>query len=210
MAGQRTVTNDSNELKAAGRSGVGFRSSPGTLLAKDWHFWSCRAVAWLLAATIPPALVSVVLEYGFYEPPADFLTPRLLHAVQLAAVGAFVLNRLVRLVAARRRMIELKSHLLDFGLIVIGAATLFVESRLLRRSLAPAGTVYITTVQIFILGRLGLRLFRLNLELAEKRIQPTRLLCVSFMTLILIGTIMLSLPRATRPVLWGDSAYYMV
>ena len=175
---------------------------------RGWRARSRRAVGWALAVATVPAVVSLALEYGFYEPPAALFTPTFLHVFQFIAVGMFVLNRLVRLLAATQRAAEIKTHLLDYGLIVAGALALLVAVEFTHQRLIQVGTVYIATVQVLILGRLGVQLVRLNLELAERRIHPTQLMVGSFLVVILFGAILLALPRATRPILWGDSTYY--
>jgi trk system potassium uptake protein TrkH len=163
---------------------------------------------WALAAATVPAVVSLAVEHGFYEPPAPWLTTELLHTFQFAVVGIFVLNRLVRLIASRERAHEIKTHLLDYGLILLAALVLFEAMNISGASVLRVGTFYIATVQLLILGRLGAQLFRLNLELAERRIHPARLMVGSFLAVILIGAALLALPRATRPILWGDAPHH--
>lgn len=169
-----------------------------------------RFVSGLLAATVVLAVISLGIEHGFYEPPAAFLTLARLHACQLAAVTMFVLSRLLQLVGATKRLGQIRANWLDYSLIGIGATVLAIESGVTHVSVVQAGTLYILTVQVLILARLGIKLVRTNLELAQKQVHPTRILAGSFGALVLIGAILLSLPRASEPVLWGDSQHYVV
>ena len=52
-----------------------------TLRIHDWRFWSCRITRWLLGVLISLAVISLAIEYGFYAPPAAFLTRGLLHSL---------------------------------------------------------------------------------------------------------------------------------
>jgi len=155
------------------------------------------------------AAMSLAVEHGFYEPPLSFLNPELLHGIQFSVIGLFVLSRLLRFAAAPNRLQQLRTDWLDYVFIFLGAAILLIESNVNGVSILQAGAVYVLTVQTLIVVRLAVQLVRFNLEMAQRQVHPTRLLIGSFGVLVILGTILLALPKASRPILWGDSTHYV-
>ncbi len=140
----------------------------------------------------------VAIEYGF-EPEARPLPLRLLVGVQVAAVLLFVARSLFGLAVARRPLDYLRTHRLQWIVIALGAIALLIGSELTQR---PT-TLYIVTVQVVLLVELLYHLSLVNVFLA--RHHPARLMVGSFVAAIVIGTLLLSLPRASRPHRIGQS-----
>ena len=65
------------------------------------------------------ALAALVIEYGF-RPPLP-VGRNVLHAVQMAVVAIFILDRLVRLVLSTDRAAYFRENFVDFGLILAAA-----------------------------------------------------------------------------------------
>jgi trk system potassium uptake protein TrkH len=147
----------------------------------------------VLAVAAAGAVAALVLEYGFRRPPVP---PRVLHAVEGAIVGAFVLDRLVRLAAARRRRAYLRDSWIDFALMLAAAAAAALAYRY-HSEILGAGALYVLITQAYLLVSLILRAVGLNLVMAGSGIHPTWLLLGSFAFLCLGGSGLLMLPAAS-------------
>ena len=150
------------------------------------------------------ALISLALEFGFDTPS---LPISLLVTTQLAAVVVYVYSRVFAVATARNRLMALRSCWVD-GLLLIGAAAfLLIE---LERTGAPVlkvSALYVGTIQVVILLRLMAAGIQLNLLLSQSRLHPTRVLAITFLSLILLGGLALSLPNATHEHLHDDADF---
>ncbi len=149
------------------------------------------------------AVGAFVLEYGFRE---AIVPSGLLHAVQAAIVGVFVLDRLGRFLLARKKTFFLRENWIDFALIAIAGGAVAVSSRL-HLEVLSAGTLYIIITQAYLLIALLFRAVNVNLRFAESGIHPTWLLIGSFAFLSLAGSGLLMLPVAT-PETESSDLYY--
>ncbi|MCE5325226.1 MAG: hypothetical protein LLG01_02305 [Planctomycetaceae bacterium] len=156
------------------------------------------------AATAPPAALAavmalagvvaaalLVLRYGLRPPlPVDEAT---LFSAAAAIIGVFILDRLMRLVLTGDRAAALSENGIDLAMIVAASvATIIFSSR--GDSIWPimAGALlYIIISQAYQLGAWTIR------RLGEASISPPAMFVLAFLTLVLAGTAMLSLPAAT-------------
>lgn len=159
----------------------------------------------LLAPAGLAALISLVLEYGFVRP---VLPATLLHAVQWLAVGLFIVWRASGLLRAARRADELRKHWFDYLLISVAVVTALLRAELARGSLLKAGTIYVGTMQVFLLAKVAIQFFVYQLAESKRRIHPARTMLLSFATVIVAGAALLALPRATNPVVAGEGVYF--
>ena len=138
------------------------------------------------------ALASLVCEYGFYAQP---IPVEWLHTLQIAVLAYFLLDKFLRFLITPDRWAYLRHIWVHLALIVIVAGSILLAGRLGYR-FASVGMVYITIVQVYILGLLGLNLLSLNVRLSESGLPPARLLIISFLLVIIVGAALLQLPRA--------------
>lgn len=151
------------------------------------------------------ALVSLALEYGFPDETHP-ISIQWLHGIQWATVGAFVAAQLVRILTAPRRRIAVKEDWVNLVLIGFGAIVLVVQREVARDPLLKAGTLYIMTLQGLILTRMAIEALRFNVALSQSRLHPARLVVLSFLMVIAVGTLLLALPRATHgPGVYTDT-----
>ena len=155
----------------------------------------------LLGVAAVGAVAALVLEYGFRTPP---VRRGLLHVAEITIVGVFVLDRILRLLLARKRWAHLKDNWTDFALIVLTLAGLVVGVKYYPELLS-AGAMYVLISQVYLLTALILHGVSMNLRFAGSGIHPTWLLIGSFAFLCLAGSGLLMLPAAT-PL--GTVIYY--
>jgi trk system potassium uptake protein TrkH len=169
------------------------------------HVTPVRATWWRIAVsgTAFLALVSLCLQYGFDEP---LLPVSVLVAVQLVAVAAYVSAVGVLVVHASTWGVALRRYGWELGLILLGALVLWGEYETRRGRLLAASTVYVVTMQIFLVARFLIGAIRWNLEMSQRELRPGRMILVLFCVVIAVGGCLLSLPKATSPALRADSA----
>ncbi len=173
-----------------------------------WNTERTLAVAVRIAAGI--ALVSFALEYGFYPgqlPPA--LSAWIADAVQVATVLLFIAQHVQKLVTAPTRRAALKRHGFD-TLIIVGAVTaVTVDFQSLHQPLLKATTVYVVAVQLLATSRFSLGQAGTQLASSQRRLRPARLMVTSFLVVIIVGGVLLSLPRAMTPVHGQEQGAYL-
>ncbi|NIA07614.1 MAG: hypothetical protein GWP14_08290 [Actinobacteria bacterium] len=138
------------------------------------------------------ALVSLICEHGFYVPPINV---QWLHKLQFAVLGYFLIDKFIRFLITPDRWGYLRHIWLHLVLIALIVGAILLAGRL-GYPFTSAGMVYVTIVQVYILGLLGLNLLSLNVRLSESGLPPARLLIISFLAVIICGTALLQLPRA--------------
>jgi len=144
------------------------------------------------------ALVSLALEYGFPQPllPVDVLV-----GVQLAAVGLYVISRVWSLVASSSKRLALRGMILD-GVLLLGAGIfLLVRVEAASTTVLKTSALYIAVLQLLLGARFIIAAVRFNLAVSQSKLQPARLLALTFGGLILAGTLVLSLPICASPEL---------
>jgi len=151
------------------------------------------------------ALVSLALEYGFDDHNRP-LPVWLLETVQAVTVVTFVLGQLAEIVTAAHPLAALKSAGINVAIIVVGLVLLLVQYEVIHQPVRTVGTIYIVTLQVLILVRLGIGLVQFNIALSQTRLHPARLMVLSFLFVILVGTLLLVLPRATQGIYTDTTA----
>ena len=163
----------------------------------------------VMAVAAAVAISALCLEYGFYDVPAGRLA--VLHLIEAAVLGAFVLDRLVRLVLAERRGEFLRENWIDFALIAAAmVAAGAVYTGRLRFHVISAAAVYVVITQMYILAALALRTAGLHVKVAASDIHPVWIVIGSFAVVILFGTGLLMLPKAApadEPVGLADALF---
>jgi Trk-type K+ transport system membrane component len=145
----------------------------------------------LVALSAAGAVAALLLEYGFRRPPVP---PHVLHVVEGGIVGLFVLDRLARLLLARRRGNYLRTHRLDFVLMALAAAA--AVAAWVHPPAVSAGALYVLITQTYLGGALLSRGLGLHLRFTESGAHPAWLLLGSFAALSLVGSGLLMLPVA--------------
>ncbi|MCH7549837.1 MAG: hypothetical protein IH969_09935, partial [Candidatus Krumholzibacteriota bacterium] len=160
-----------------------------------------RAI-WSLATGVGVALAAVALamEFGFHEP---IIRPTILHLVQLAAVGLYAGRLVHRLATSRARLQQWPRSAVDCVLIVIAVVLLSVAYESTHRSLLAAAAFYVVAGQLVAAIQYGLRTAGNRLVHSQRRLKPGKLMVVSFGGCILLGALLLALPRATTPDYWA-------
>jgi trk system potassium uptake protein len=161
-----------------------------------------RLMLFVMALT---AIVSLALELGFYHPP---LPLPVLQGIQMLAVLAFVCERIVELGLSPNRGQFLKANWLDFSLILVGGFLFAVEQNVTHQPILKAGTVYVITMQGLFAARFAMGLVRFQILMTRSNIHPARIMIVSFAIVILVGGLLLTLPKASLPSVGGDKYYY--
>jgi trk system potassium uptake protein TrkH len=166
---------------------------PSSITRADTIKRSLRVAVWVCALA---AVVALVLEFGFWVPP---LPVPLLVAIELVAVGVYVAARAYEIWTAADRWRAIRASWVD-GLVVAGAGIfLVVWSEVSHHHVLKASAVYVAIMQGVLIARLAIEAVRLNLLLSQSHLHPTRIVVLTFVGLIVIGTLALSLPRAVRP-----------
>ena len=159
----------------------------------------------VMAVAAAVAIAALCTEYGFETPP---VSTALLHVVQACVLGAFVLDRVLRLALSAQRREYLRENWIDFALIVAAAAVATVFGRYFQALAAAAGYVAIT--QIYILAALALRTAGFHGKVVSTGLHPIWVVIGSFVVVILFGTGLLMLPRAVpqeTPISFTDALF---
>lgn len=141
------------------------------------------------------AVVSVTVELGFHEPVAPAW---LLVGVQLLAVTVYVAARLREIIRSADKTAALKRRAVDLIPLAVAGAYVYFRFEFTQRPVLHASTIYIAALHVVLLTRLGMTVARYNLEWSQQQLHPARLLAASFVALILTGTLLLALPKATE------------
>ncbi|HKJ68320.1 MAG TPA: potassium transporter TrkG, partial [bacterium] len=147
---------------------------------------------------------SLLLEYGFYIPADTF---RILHYFDYSVLFYFVAHNLVKLLLVSDKADLLRTHRLDFTF--IGLLFLFLllynpfwqvvhfADHLERVPMRQIAKLYITITQIFILLAALFTAIKFTQRFAFADFRPITILLGSFAIMILAGTGLLMLPKAT-------------
>ncbi len=153
------------------------------------------------------ALSTLVAQYGFY------LTPEqeyVVGVINLAIVAMFLLEIAIQIIGSpnTRRAVTTSLPLIIlfavFGLQLLLARYIFGENpdhvALLERfNIRSLTRLYVLLLQWYIVFNLVFHSKRITRHLATSGFRTTQVLVAAFVALILIGTVLLSLPRATPP-----------
>lgn len=162
-----------------------------------------RLLSALTAVVLFAGLAGLLWEYGFGVDPA---TATRLHRLHLGVAAAFLVLKLLRIAVAPERVAYLRSHWLDYTLIFVLGVQFVVylmlqrtpEFRFLRETgqLGALAVVYLAVLQLGLVAAFALRSTYFHRGLIRLRLKPAQSLALSFIVAIVIGTLLLLLPRA--------------
>lgn len=162
--------------------------------------WLSRAM-FFVAAT---AAASLVFEYGFYLTEEQ---RRFVHLIDLSILGIFIADALLRFAVSRRKLEHLKARWPALIIVVLVLAQFGVVGFLAGRGWLPAvlraGSVfsiakaYIIVIQVYLVMLIIAEGVRANRRIASMRVRPARTVMLSFLFIILAGTLLLLTPKAT-------------
>ncbi len=143
---------------------------------------------WVTTVLVAVALLVVILKSG-YGLVAGPVWNTLIHGFNLLVLGVFTADVVVGFVSAPSRLKHLKRRWFDIAVFVPITIALLAGG---------TGITFIVLRQLLIVGQAftGSRRFAGVIE--EMRLQPLRLLALSFVVMIVIGTLLLTFPTATR------------
>ncbi len=146
----------------------------------------------------------VVLEYGFYQPPLPTGFIHLAQAVLFAVYGA---DLWVGVKWGRLAIRHIKMDWVDALLIGVGAAGVIGRVG----GLFPVRSGWLM-FEFAAGGLLVMELWRLNVGLSRRLRRPGALLPISFLTLVVVGTVLLKAPQtvpAGQHLSWLDALFTM-
>ncbi len=166
-----------------------------------------RSLKWLsrvMFVVAGVAAFSLVAQYGFYLSERE---RRLLSMVDLAIVGVFMLDAVVRFAMSRRKGLYLKARWPAVGIVVLIIAQLLVVFVLQGRGGLPVfmsspgvfslAKGYIIVLQVYLVLLILGEAVRANRSVASTKIAPARTVIASFLLIIVVGALLLATPRAT-------------
>ena len=149
-------------------------------------------------------VVSLLLEYGFY---IDDRTLRLLHYFDYSVLGLFILHDFLKLAIVRDKKSFLRYNWLNFTFFVaLFLLFLFYNpwwqfplpgASLREMPVRQIAKIYILITQVYLLFATAFSTIKFGQKYAFARLNPISILMGSFIVIILIGTGLLMLPKAT-------------
>ncbi len=159
------------------------------------------------------AIAALIAEFGFYLPHSWL--PILRQGVTLI-VGLFVVQEVLRWLFVVRLWEYLRQRWFE-NLIAVGALIHLLFPSVLHQGLhqllpglsfAQITLLYLGISQMLVVLSMIVRLVRYNEALARLKLSPSALFLLSFLVLILLGTLLLLLPRATtHSISWIDALF---
>ena len=151
------------------------------------------------------ALVSLVVQYGFELPSTSTYLPWLT-AVNFFIAASFIGFTLFKLIIAKNKLHHIKRNPIEFIIILLLIIQLmftrqifqFLSPFLKNFSIYSITNLYIVLIQTYIVINLIIRLPMLNSKIANLRFPPSLILLGTFAAIIITGTFLLMLPRATH------------
>ena len=151
------------------------------------------------------AAISLVARYGFYIPEeyAELFT-----LADEIVIGGFLLNSVIQILLAKNRLAYLKANFFEYIIAFLLVAQLFILRYLFyspmfteifqKLNMVSLTQVYIVIFQVYIVFQLIVEFVKVNSALNTMSLPPYVLLAGSFAITILIGSGLLSLPKATH------------
>ncbi|MFH0980684.1 MAG: potassium transporter TrkG [Planctomycetota bacterium] len=162
-----------------------------------------RQVLWTASVL---ALISLCLEYGFDCPP---LPVSVLLVVQVFTVGWYVLSQIVEVAAASRPLRALGRCWFDILLIAAAVVILKAKVGATVQGVLTVSTLYVATLQVLLSARFGTGAVRSAAARVERRFRPAQTVVLSFLTIIVIGGLLLALPKAMAPEFRHEEGDYL-
>ena len=160
-----------------------------------------RLLRWIFLVCAVVAIAGFITEFGFF--PSDFLL-QIIHIAQTLIILIFCLMPLAQLVFTHGRLTWFKEHLAELVVVAVYVVYLLVSPSESGGGIAgvwsggDSGTSEaMLGGQLFIAANLIIRFVRGNRTLAALSQRPVRFILFSFLAVIGVGTLLLSLPRAT-------------
>jgi trk system potassium uptake protein TrkH len=149
-----------------------------------------------LAETLCAILGAAALlaEYAFHEPPVPLYVCRL---AQAAAVLVFLVSRLVSLRAAPDRSAFLRGYWPDMALIPAAALAASAWGAASLTAALQAGTIYVAIRQAGLIASAAAHRAAACVVPPVSRGRPIRLMLAGYLSLIILGGLLLALPKAT-------------
>ena len=144
-------------------------------------------------------LIVVVLAHGFHDVHA--LIAQVLALAAMGAMLAPVLSLSVRYVWSLTRSTFLRENAVNAifcGVWLLGLITIRIFN-FSQGSDGPGTEGMLSWTELMVLGRGAVEFFRVTQRMAQARLNPALLLVLSFVTLITIGSLLLTLPRCRPP-----------
>lgn len=158
-----------------------------------------KMLSWLSFSLAVISITTLLLEYGFY---LDELQTEILHDAEILAAILYGAFPFLMFVADRKNKnrFNIISSMSFFFLLIAGNALVNIEFlaplfNMLSITDAYGFTVFIS--KLYIIFNLIEMFTELNKKIGGYNVHPLRTLVASFLVLILIGSILLSLPAAT-------------
>jgi trk system potassium uptake protein TrkH len=148
------------------------------------------------------SLGALLTEHGFI---VDSTITAWLHLIEVSLAGGFIVDRILMLVRGPKRWAILRQRQFEYGMLALFA---ILALGLVSSPIGAAGVARflhqddtrefgIDLLQLFLLANVLVQLLRLQQRLLWRRTRPEWILAGSFALLILAGTLLLLLPRAS-------------
>lgn len=141
---------------------------------------------------------SLLLEYGFSVSPID---PSILHAADFAIVAIFMANTFCSLLIAPSKFRHFKEHVADFVLVAALLVALLLIRELFPSIHAEHGRaiarIYLVAMQVYMVVYIAFQLSFFGNKMSELGLSPPLIVVLSFLIVVFLGTLLLSLPNAT-------------
>ena len=152
------------------------------------------------------AVVSLVTQYGFYISP---ITEHWLERIDILIVFYFVLQFLLKLAVVPTRAEYIRRHwfeallvlliIVRTGLLIHSLGVGTIREYFLDINISAITKVTIVSAQLVLVLSLISSSLKLNRKIASLKFHPAQTLLLSFLVVIVIGTLLLLLPKATAP-----------
>lgn len=157
---------------------------------------------YILAVMALIAGVTIIAEYGFYLPRAWSL---LGNSIRMVIIDAYFFLWVIRILVVDKKKAYLLNHrgefllMLFLGLYILFPGLVLDIAYYINPKLTPVAVanIYLVTTQVFLLLTLLFNWVLFGSRLTTYKIHPPALLIISFLFLILLGTGMLLVPKAT-------------
>ncbi|MBN2038095.1 MAG: hypothetical protein JW768_15245 [Chitinispirillaceae bacterium] len=152
------------------------------------------------------AVISLIIQKGFYLKPG---LEQLFYRIDFFIIQYYLVQFIIKMACARSKSLYLKRHWFESLLALLILSELLMMIRLLGFSIVrlvfldigvtEITEIYIGLAQFIILMTLIAGAIRYNPQFVRYKFHPSQLLMLSFFIVILCGSLLLMLPRATHP-----------
>jgi trk system potassium uptake protein TrkH len=176
---------------------------------EEYYYWAAPFINFariILALVSVAAIINLVLQFGFYCPAG--LTA-FLNRVDFYVIQIYFIQYAIKFIMSRSKLQFLRNHWFEtvlaflifseFAIIINLLGFHFVREYFLDINITAATEIYIGAAQILIVSAIIFEAIRYNMRLSIIRFNPSQIAILSFSLVILTGTGLLMLPRATSP-----------